>query len=190
MQPITRTVDDFQFGTPARQFQVKVDRRLVWVVLAILAAAAVGFGYMTFVANSGTEIARTQATVVKQVSNAQDIQAQTDLKAALSAADTAFLDAGASFSQSKAAQLSILDQGDHYVDSPAPSTGPNVISVQAGQSTWSAAALAADGTCWWIARGPGPSTGGPSVSVTKYGHGAVGSACTGQAAAAANSDSW
>ena len=185
-------MDEFQFGTPARarRPEIKVQPRLVWGVVALLVAAALVSGYMAFVAGSGKEVAQTQATVVKQVANAQDLVAQSDLKAALSAADSAFMDAGASFSQSKAAQLSILDQGDQYVDSPAPSTGANVISVQAGQSTWSAAALASDGTCWWIARGPGSSSSGPSVSVTTYGHGAGGSACTGQAAGAAAGSSW
>jgi hypothetical protein len=184
-------VDDFQFGTPARQLNLKVNPRLVWGVVALLAAAALIFGYMTFIAGSGNQVAHDQATVVQQVSNAQDIVAQSDLKAALSAADSAFMDAGASFSQSKAAQLSILDQGDNYVDSPQASTGPNVISVQAGSSTWSAAALASDGTCWWIARGPGSSSGGgPSVSVTTYGSGPSGSPCTGQAAGHAAGTSW
>jgi hypothetical protein len=185
-------VDEFQFGTPARarRPQVKVNPRLVWGAVALVVVGALVFAYLTFIAGSGKEVAQTQATVVHQVANAQDLQAQADLRSALSAADTASIDAGTSWAQSKAAQLSILDQGDQYVDSPAPSTGPNVISVQAGQSSWSAAARSTDGTCWWIARGLAQSSGGSGVSTTTYGHSAAGSPCTGASAAAATGASW
>ena len=185
-------MDEFQFGTPARSRkpELKVSPRLVRGGVALLVVGALIVGFMTFVGRSGKDVAATQATVVHQVANAQDLVAQSDLKAALSAADTAFLDAGMSFSQSTAAQLSLLEPGDQYVDSPAPSTGPNIISVKAGQGSWSAAALASDGTCWWIARAPGSSSSGPSAPSTTYGAGPAGAPCTGAAATAATGASW
>jgi len=119
---------------------------------------------------------------------AQDRAAQSSLRNALVAAKTAYTDTS-DYSTAvpgvpgpPATGLYAIEPSLTYLVDPAPSTGPNEISVlvSGGDTIWSGAALSESGTCFWItdnATGPG----------TRYGSGA---ACTGTAASAAAGTSW
>ena len=169
--------DSFNYGKPAKRGpQVNLSPRLV-LGLAVLAVAslAVFFG-MKFFTSSGEEIAQQQVSVVQQVAESQDVVPQNNLRGALTAAQTAFVENN-NYSDAGPAQLSAIEPSFQYTD--GPSTAPSIISVAVTPDQWSAAAMAESGTCFWISISP--STG------TAYG---TGTPCTGAAAAGAGDASW
>ncbi|HEV8563787.1 MAG TPA: hypothetical protein VGR41_02620 [Actinomycetota bacterium] len=169
--------DSFNFGKPSKRGpQVNLSPRLV-LGLAVLAAASllVFFG-MKFFASSGEEVAKNQASVVQQVDRSQDVVPQNNLRNALVAAQTAFVE-NSSYTDAGPAELAAIEPSLQYTD--GPSTAPSIISVAATPDQWSAAAMAESGTCFWISVSP-------STDPT-YGTGAP---CTGVAAASAADVSW
>jgi type IV pilus assembly protein PilA len=116
---------------------------------------------------------------------AQNRAAQSSLRNALVAAKTAYTDVS-DYSTATDADLPAIEPSLTYLAAGAPSTGPNVVSVEvsgANNEIWSAAALSDSGTCFWItddATGPG----------TQYGDDGGGGNCTGTDAAGAGNPSW
>ncbi len=80
---------------------------------------------------------------------AQDRQAQSALRNALSGAKVIRTDAD-SYAGADATGMAAVEPAIQFVDSPALSTGPNVVSVRATANTWAAAALSRSGSCFWI----------------------------------------
>ena len=109
---------------------------------------------------------------------AQDRQAQSALRNALSGAKVIRTDQD-SYASANATGMTAAEPALQFVDSPAASTGPNVVSVAASASAWSAAALSNSGTCFWIED--------EGTTPIHYGSGAT---CTGAAAAGALAASW
>ena len=116
---------------------------------------------------------------------AQNRAAQSSLRNALVAAKTAYTDVS-DYSTATDTDLPAIEPSLTYLAAGAPSTGPNVVSVEvsgANNEVWSAAALSDSGTCFWItddATGPG----------TQYGDDGGAGNCTGADADAAASASW
>jgi type IV pilus assembly protein PilA len=119
---------------------------------------------------------------------AQNRAAQSSLRNALVAAKTAYTDVS-DYSTATDADLPAIEPSLTYVDGgvgAAPSTGPNVVSVEvsgANNEIWSGAALSDSGTCYWIsdtATGPG----------TQYGDDGGAGNCTGGDAAGAANPAW
>jgi type IV pilus assembly protein PilA len=109
---------------------------------------------------------------------AQDRQAQSALRNALSGAKVIRTDQD-SYATANATGMTAVEPSLSFVDSPAPSTAPNEVSVAASASAWSAAALSRSGTCFWIED--------EGTTPIHYGSGAT---CTGAAAAGAAGSSW
>ena len=109
---------------------------------------------------------------------AQDRQAQSALRNSLSGAKVIRTDQD-SYATANATGMTAVEPALSFVDSPAPSTGPNEVSVAASASAWSAAALSRSGTCFWI-----------EVEGTTPSHYGSGATCTGAAAAGALAASW
>jgi type IV pilus assembly protein PilA len=125
----------------------------------------------------GILIAIALPTFLGARSRAQNRAAQSGLRNALVAAKTMYTDNSsyALANEVVATGLKTVEPSLTYVAAGAPSTGPAVISVApSGTASWSAAALSASGTCYWIKD--------VALSGTFYGTGAT---CTGTAAAAA-----
>jgi hypothetical protein len=78
---------------------------------------------------------------------AADADAQATLEATLALAQDAFA-RGAAFADAGPAQLTDLQPSLLFVD--GPSTTPAVVSVAAGDASWSAAVMGASGTCYWL----------------------------------------
>jgi hypothetical protein len=164
-------MDSFTYGKAARQGP-KLGRRPVFVVLGVLLVAGLGYGVFTATKSGGEAVVRNVKGTTKQIDVADDMQAQANLRMALSAATTAFMEGGG-FASASATELAALEPSFTYVDGSRPSSGPNEISVEATDQAWGAAVLSASGTCFYIR----------SVSTTQaYGRGDV---CTGGAAMAA-----
>jgi type IV pilus assembly protein PilA len=123
----------------------------------------------------GILIAIALPTFLGARQRAQNRAAQAGLRNALVAAKTIFTDNN-DYSAATTTAMAAVEPSLSYVAAGAASTGPTVVSVNPVSTTeWSAAALAASGTCYWIrdrSNGPG----------TTYGSGAT---CTGTAADAA-----
>jgi hypothetical protein len=66
-----------------------------------------------------------------------------------------------------------------YLFVDGPSTSPRIVSVHVEGRSWAAAVLGTSGTCYWVSA----TTGG----AVRFG---TGTACTGQAAVAADGRSW
>jgi type IV pilus assembly protein PilA len=139
-----------------------IELMVVVLIIAILIAIAIP----TFLG------ARTRA---------QNRAAQSSLRNALTAAKTMYTDTNAYTSaDSSSTGLTTVEPSLSYVAAGTASTGPKVVSVAAGSTTWSAAAKSDSGTCYWIkdvSTGPG----------TTFGSGAT---CTGTAADAAAATSF
>ena len=128
----------------------------------------------------GILIAIALPTFLGARQRAQHRAAQSSLRNALAAAKTLYTD-NDDYSTVSVANLDGVEPSLSYVASPGASTGPNNISfaVSNANQTFSAAALADDGTCYWIKT---VEVGGAGVAGTFFGSGAV---CTGAAASAA-----
>jgi type IV pilus assembly protein PilA len=134
----------------------------------------------------GILIAIALPTFLGARTRAQDRAAQSSLRNAIAAAKTCFTD-NDSYTGCNAAKLLTIEPSLGFVDDPAASTGPKVISGLLYQKniagdSWAAAALSDSGTCWWIndiSTSPGAGT--------FYGTGA---ACTGTGAKGAANPKW
>jgi type IV pilus assembly protein PilA len=128
----------------------------------------------------GILIAIALPTFLGARERAQNRAAQSSLRNALVAAKTIFTDAN-DYTDANTSALQAGEPSLTFNAAAVASTGPNVVSVATPDAdTFSAAALADSGTCFWIkdvAVGPG----------TTYGSGAT---CTGTAANAAALPAW
>jgi hypothetical protein len=124
-------------------------RRPLSLVIVTILVAAVGAGIFTVTRAGGEAVVRHTRDTTEAIGAAGDLQAQANLRSALSAATTAFMDGG-SFESAGPDQLSALEPGLTYVDASQPSTGANVVSIQATDQAWGAAALSSSGTCFFI----------------------------------------
>ncbi len=164
-------MDEFNFGPPGRgRPQIGIDPRLLMVVGALLAAALV-FGFLTFVSKGGHEVVAAQVTAVRQIDHSQDALAQGTLRNALAAAKTLFTESG-TYDGLGPADLAGVEPSRTYTD--GPSTDPQTVSVAMQGSTAAMAAMSPSGTCFTI---KDDADGGVT-----YG---TGTACTGQAALSA-----
>ena len=112
---------------------------------------------------------------------AQNRAAQASLRNALAAAKSIYTDTQ-SYATAEATGLAAVEPSLTYKAKGADSTGPNDVSADGtttSSNIWSAAALSASGTCFWIKD--------DVSSGTKYGTGAT---CTGAAARAAAGTKW
>ncbi len=80
---------------------------------------------------------------------AQDRQAQSALRNALSAAKVIRTDQD-TYANANAAGMAAAEPALQFVDHPTASTGPNQISVAVTANTWEAAALSRSGQCFFI----------------------------------------
>jgi type IV pilus assembly protein PilA len=139
-----------------------IELMVVVLIIAILIAIAIP----TFLG------ARTRA---------QDRAAQASLRNTLVAAKSIYTDAQ-SYATAEGAGLTAVEPSLTYKAKGTASTGPNDVSADGSTTStniWSAAALSASGTCFWIK---------DDVSAgTTYGTGAT---CTGTAARAAAATKW
>lgn len=169
-------MDSFAYGRDARQGP-SFGRRPLYVVIGVVLVAAVGYGVFSVI-KSGADVAVHHAKdTTTQIGVADDVQAQANLRQALSAATAAFMQGG-SFASASATELAALEPSFTYVGGSQPSTAAGTISVQATDQAWGAAVLSGSGTCFYI-RSVGTSQA--------YGSGDV---CTGEAAMAATGSSF
>ena len=134
----------------------------------------------------GILIAIALPTFLGARQRAQHRAAQSSLRNGLAAAKTIYTDNDSYTGTGAGGALTGADlQGvePSLTFQAGASTGPNVISfnVSNNNQTWAAAALADDGTCYWIKT---VEVGGAGVAGTFFGSGAT---CTGAAAVAAAS---
>jgi type IV pilus assembly protein PilA len=131
----------------------------------------------------GILIAIALPTFLGARQRAQNRAAQSSLRNALAAAKTAFADTD-NYSTATSAGLLAIEPSLTYQAVGAASTGANDVSVGPFTTTiandsWSAAALSASGTCYWIRD---VSVAGATAG-TRFGSGGT---CTATAAQAAN----
>ena len=128
----------------------------------------------------GILIAIALPTFLGARNRAQDRAAQSSLRNSLVAAKTIYTDQS-NYGQATVTALAAVEPSLSFVGATTASTSATTVSVFSNSSNeWSAAALSASGTCFWIkdsANGPG----------TRFGNGAT---CTGTAANAAAGTSW
>ena len=128
----------------------------------------------------GILIAIALPTFLGARERAQNRAAQSSLRNALTAAKTIFTDAN-DYTDATVSELGVVEPSLQFVAAGTASTGPNVVSVATPNAdTFSAAAEADSGDCFWIkdvSTGPG----------TTFGSGAT---CTGTAADAAAASAW
>jgi type IV pilus assembly protein PilA len=127
----------------------------------------------------GILIAIALPTFLGARTRAQNRAAQSSLRNALVAAKTYYTD-NSSYASATDANLPSVEPSLTYKAAGVASTGPTDVSVAPnGSTSWSAAALSASGTCFWIKD--------TAATGTTYGSGAT---CTGTAAAAAAGSSF
>ncbi len=97
----------------------------------------------------GILIAIALPTFLGARSRAQDRQAQSALRNALSGAKVIRTD-NDSYAGANATGMRVVEPALTFVDSPAVSQGPNQVSVAASADAWRAAALSRSGKCWLI----------------------------------------
>jgi hypothetical protein len=165
-------MDSFTYGKASRGGP-SLGRKPLYVALAVVVLAGLAWAIVSVTAMGGDAAVHHVKDTVKQVDRAGDTQAQANLRAALAAATTTFMD-GDSFASATASELSALEPSFDYVDSPTVSTGPTVISVRATEQAWGGAVLSSSGTCFYVR-----SVGGTQA----YGTGDA-DVCTGDAAMA------
>jgi hypothetical protein len=111
----------------------------------------------------------------------QDSLAQSSARNAMAAAKTLFVDTD-DYSQISAAALAQLESSLTWVDSPAPSTDANTVSVWSdGEMVFAEAVLSQSGTCFWMRD--------DATAETTYGTGSA-DTCTGEDAAGATASQW
>ena len=163
-------MDSFTFGKAARQGP-NLGRKPIYVLLAVVVLGGLGWGIVSVTKTGGEAVAEHVKDTTKQIDVAGDLQAQTNLRLAMSAATTAFMDGG-SFAAASADELSAIEPAVRYVDGSQRSNGPSVISVQATDQAWGGAVLSSSGTCFYLR----------TVGTTQaYGNGDA-DVCTGAAA--------
>jgi hypothetical protein len=140
-------MDSFTYGS-ARPAPRR-GRKAVSVAIGLTLVSAAGVAVFTLTTASGDAVVGNVRDTTKQIDAAGDVQAQTNLRSALSAATTAFLDGG-SFTSAGPEQLAAIEPAFRYVDGSHPSTGANVVSVMASDQAWGAAVLSSSGTCFFI----------------------------------------
>jgi type IV pilus assembly protein PilA len=111
---------------------------------------------------------------------AQNRAAQSSLRNALTAAKTIYTDAQ-SYSTVSTATMAAVEPSLTYAANNADSTGQNNVSVRGTATVFSAAALSASGTCYWIKE--------DVAAGTTYGSGAS-TDCSGDDANAAAAARW
>jgi hypothetical protein len=105
-------------------------------------------------------------------------RAQFELRHAESLAENQFGDSG-TFSQADAESLASIDDSLIYVNGDVESHRAGTVSVYATATVWAAAVQARPHACFFIKRSAGRAL--------RYGAGEI---CTGEAALAADQDSW
>ncbi len=186
--------DSFSFGEPAKKWSDSKLQRpsprggglsLTTPVLAgvgLFLAAALITGYLLFIRDAGESVAEAQSSVVGQIGNAQDLQAQVNLTnashaaLALGAEGSADPTAGGYGVADVDALMEMTGGGVTFT--AEASTDPNQISIATSQNEWAAASLSESGTCLYIHL---------ETDVVLYGSGQT---CTGQAAMAAEDQAW
>jgi hypothetical protein len=143
------------------------------LIVGVLALGTVAF--LLLAKRGGEEVADAQVTVVQAVDPAKDAQAQSDVRNAIVAAKTAYIDAG---SYDGVTPQSVGTYEPALTFTSGASTGPGVVSLAATGQDLGVAVLSESGTCFWYHG----SLGGDG-----YG---TGTPCTGQAALAATGASW
>jgi hypothetical protein len=139
-------MDSFTYGKAAGR---GLGRKPLYVALTVVLLAGLAWAIVSVTAMGGDAVVQHAKETTKQVDGSTDVQAQANLRAALAAATTAFMDGG-SFASATATELAALEPSLQYVDATRPSTGPTVISVQATDQAWGAAVLSSSGTCFFL----------------------------------------
>ncbi len=111
----------------------------------------------------------------------QDSIAKTGLRNALTAANVIFTD-DQSYAEADAVSMEAAEAALEYSDADTASTGPKHLSVEASDTTWSAAALSESGTCFWVST--------DDEGTVTYGTTETASDCTGGDAAGATASDW
>jgi hypothetical protein len=140
-------MDSFTYGN-ARQGR-NLGRKPVSIALVMLLAVGIGAAVFTMTKTGGDAVVGNVKDTTEQVEAAGDAQAHASLRMAVSAATTAFVDAG-SFAPAGSDGLASLEPAFRYVDGSQPSTRPNVVSVEATDQAWGGAVLSSSGTCFFI----------------------------------------
>ena len=115
---------------------------------------------------------------------AQNRAAQSSLRNALTAAKTIYTDAQ-SYVGATPVPMEAVEPSLNYVANNVDSGNQNEVSVKGTAGVFSAAALSASGTCYWIKETTTGATAG-----TKYGSTTTAASCHGTAALAANNAAW
>jgi type IV pilus assembly protein PilA len=116
---------------------------------------------------------------------AQNRAAQSSLRNALTAAKTIYTDSQ-SYTSATPAAMEAVEPSLTYVATGVPSTAQNTVSVNdSAATTFSAAAMSASGTCYWIKDAASGATAG-----TTYGSTTTAANCTGTDAAGAALPAW
>jgi type IV pilus assembly protein PilA len=111
---------------------------------------------------------------------AQNRAAQSSLRNALTAAKTIYTD-NQSYTGATAAAMETVEPSLSYVANTVDSANQNEVSVKGAAGVFSAAALSASGTCYWVKD--------DVAAGTTYGTG-TSTTCAGDDAAAAAAGSW
>jgi len=112
---------------------------------------------------------------------AQNRAAQSSLRNALTAAKTIYTDSQTYTTVTPATMLAVEPSLTYAADAVTDSTGQNNIGVLGTATTFSAAALSASGTCYWIKEN--------TAAGTTYGSGTA-ATCSGTDANAAAAPAW
>jgi type IV pilus assembly protein PilA len=110
---------------------------------------------------------------------AQNRAAQSSLRNALTAAKTIYTDAQ-SYTGATAAAMAAVEPSLTF--NVSPSTNQNQVAVNGTATVFSAAAMSASGTCYWIKE--------DVTAGTTYGSTTTAANCTGAAAAGAAAPAW
>jgi hypothetical protein len=165
--------------SPTSSDTSSVDRRKVGLaVLALVVLGGVAFGALTVMRDGGEVAADAARDAVGQIDAARDAEAQVTLsRVAVAASDLLARSPTGAADAVSAAALEAIEPAFDYTEDV--STGPNVVSVAATATGWSAAVSSPSGACLWIRVDP---TGARTFG--------SGKPCTGEAAAAASDPSW
>lgn len=170
-------MESFTYGKAAKRGP-NLGRKPIYVLVAVVLLAGLAWVIVGVTKTGGEAVVKNVRDTTEQVDAAGDVQAQTNLNLALTTAKTAFVEAG-TYASAGYGQLSALDPALSYVDGSTPSTGPNVVSVEATEQAWGAAVMSSSGACFFIRDVAG--------GATAYGSG---DPCTGEAAMGATAASF
>jgi hypothetical protein len=169
--------DSFGLGDPIGigRSNINVAPFVVIAIAVAIAATLVGAALLVF-KQGGEVAAEANGEAVAQIDRANDIQAQATLQAASRAALVIQAETG---SLAGATPEALASYDPTIMFTPAPSTGPTVVSVAIGGEIWGAAAKSASGSCLWVRL--------DAAGVISYG---AGPACSGAAALSASRATW